>query len=192
VLTWQPKREERATTGSSVTWHVLGLRMGDQGGGGGWIRGATHLGAPCFLSCSLSCSLSRNPSSASCCLRRIRRRRRSQPNLLGLARVSIRGTGKTGHLPGRYAVGGSGGGGGVTGGGWWWWKQERTRGNIWSRAARFGEHAPGGHKRPLLPVPINAIMAQSAKALRTDLTCVRISCVLFFFCHILLLLLSNY
>ena len=124
-----------------------------------------------------------------CCLHQIRC---SQPNLLGLARVSIRGTGKTGHLPGRYAVGGSGGSGGVTGGGWWWWKQEHTCGNIWSCAARFGEHTPGGHKRPLLPVPINAIMAQSAKALRSDLTCVRILCVLFFFCHILLLLLSNY
>jgi hypothetical protein len=62
---WQPKREERATTGSSVTWHILGLRIGDQGGGGGWIRGATHLGAPCFLSCSLSCSLSQNLLSAS-------------------------------------------------------------------------------------------------------------------------------
>ena len=121
-----------------------------------------------------------------CCLCRIRR---SRPNLLGLARVSIHGTGKTGHLSGHYAVGG---GGGVMGGGWWWWKQERTCGNIWSRAARFGEHAPSGHKRPLLPVPINAIMAQSAKALQSDLTCVRILCVLFFFCHILLLLLSNY
>ena len=46
--------------GLSVTWHVLGLRMGDQGGGGRRIRGATHLGVPCFLSCSLFCSLSRN------------------------------------------------------------------------------------------------------------------------------------
>jgi hypothetical protein len=62
VLTWQPKRGQQATTGSSVTWHVVVLRADDEGGGGGQIRGATHLGAPCFLSCSLPCSLSPNPS----------------------------------------------------------------------------------------------------------------------------------
>ena len=151
--------------GSSVTWHVLGMRMGDQGGGGGRIRGATHLGAPCFLSCSLSCSLSRNLSSASL----LRLLSSSNPSFaaesawLGSREHSRDGknwaltwalrSGQRWQRWQRY------------GGGWWWWKQERTRGNIWSHAARFGKHAPGGHKRPLLPVPINAIMAQSAKVL---------------------------
>jgi hypothetical protein len=124
-----------------------------------------------------------------CCLRRIRRRRRSRPNLLGLARVSIRGTGKTGHLPGRYTVGSGGSGGtlwGAGGGG----GSKSVRVATFGHAARFGEHAPGGHKRPLLPVPLNAIMAQLAKALRIDLTtlCSNLVYAVFFLSYIIIII----
>ena len=77
---------------------------------------------------------------------------------------------------------------------WWWWKEQWTRGHVWSRVARFGEHAPSGHKRPLVPLAINAVVAQLARTL----IFVPISLCLnlmsaFFFCDILLLLLiSNY
>ena len=47
-----------------MTWHVVGLQTGDEGGGGGQIRGTTHLGAPFSLSCSLSSLLSPNALSS--------------------------------------------------------------------------------------------------------------------------------
>jgi len=52
-----------------------------------------------------------------------------------------------------------------------------------SRAARFGRHAPGGHKRPLLPMPLIALMAQLAKALQTVpiILCSNLVCPVFFF-----------
>ena len=42
---------------------------------------------------------------------------------------------------------------------WWWWKEQWTHGHVWSRIARFGEHTPSGHKRPLVPLAINAVVA---------------------------------
>ena len=40
-----------------------------------------------------------------------------------------------------------------------------TCGHVWSHVARFGKHAPSGHKRPLVPLAINAVMAQLARML---------------------------
>jgi len=89
--------------------------------------------------------------------------------------------------------GGGGGGSGDTGGGM---VVVEARVYAWqrlSRAARFGGHAPGGHKRPLLPMPLIALMAQLAKALQTVLIilCLNLVCAFFFFSLILLLLLLN-
>ena len=77
---------------------------------------------------------------------------------------------------------------------WWWWKEQWMHGHVWSCIARFGEHVPSGHKRPLVPLAINAVVAQLSRTL----IFVPISLCLnlmsaFFFCDILLLLLiSNY
>ena len=48
---------------------------------------------------------------------------------------------------------------------WWWWKEQWTRGHVWSHIARFGKHALSGHKRPPVPLAINAVVVQLARTL---------------------------
>ena len=59
-----------------------------------------------------------------------------------------------------------------------------------SHAARFGRHTPVGHKRPLLPLPTNTIMAQLAKALQTiPITlCLNLVHAVFFFPYIIIII----
>ena len=47
----------------------------------------------------------------------------------------------------------------VPGAGWWWWEEKCTRGIVWSHTAQFGGYVPDGHKGPLKPMAINAIVA---------------------------------
>ena len=80
------------------------------------------------------------------------------------------------------------------GAGWWWWKEQWTCGHVWSHVAQFGKHVPSGHKRPLVPLAINAVMAQLARMLIfVPISLCSNLMSAFFFCDILLLLLlSNY
>ena len=61
-----------------------------------------------------------------------------------------------------------------------------------SCAARFGGHTPGGHKRPLLPTPTNAIMAQLAKALQIVPITLHLNlvCAVFFFSYIIIIIIK--
>ena len=61
-----------------------------------------------------------------------------------------------------------------------------------SRAALFGGHASGGHKRPLLPMPLIALMAQLAKVLQTVpiILCSNLVCAVFFFPYIIIIIIK--
>ena len=65
VLTWHTKRQ-RQRLAPTVTWHVVGLWMRDEVGGGGQQGGATHLWTPFpgLLALPMSSSSS-NPSLSS-------------------------------------------------------------------------------------------------------------------------------
>ena len=65
VLTWHTKRQQQQLA-PMVTWHVVGLWMRDEVGGGGQRGGATHLWTPFpgLLALPTSSSSS-NPSSSS-------------------------------------------------------------------------------------------------------------------------------
>ena len=152
----------------------MGLQTGDEGGGGGQIQGTTHLGAPFSLSCSLSSSLSpnalsslsSNPSFMAEMLwladmatvmvvvdddggGAVLLSLSLNPLLLLLSLLSLNplllllllllllvlllllsGGGGSGGTGGRMVVVG----------------EKCTCGIVWSCIARFGRHAPGGHK----------------------------------------------
>ena len=97
TLTWQPTRERWMTMRSSVTWHVVGLRIDGEGGVGGRSGLQLTWGHP-FTSparCPARC-----PGRCRRIHCRCRRIRRSRPKRLAWARVSIRGKGRTRYLPG--------------------------------------------------------------------------------------------
>jgi hypothetical protein len=65
VLTWHTKRQ-RQRLAPMVTWHIVGLWMRDEVGGGGQRGGATHLWTPFpGLLVLPTSSSSSNPSSSS-------------------------------------------------------------------------------------------------------------------------------
>ena len=47
----------------------------------------------------------------------------------------------------------------VPGAGWQWWQEKCMHGIVWSCTAQFGGYVPDGHKGPLNPMAINAIVA---------------------------------
>jgi hypothetical protein len=190
VLTWHTKRWRRLAP--TVTWHVVGLWMRDEVGGGGQ-RGVQLTCGPRFLVCSRS--LRRRAL-------RIRHRRRGlriqrcHCLRIGCRRRALEVAASLGlrwwRRCGRRRGGGGGDGDegtgmvmvvvrrkGTT------WQRLNPRYSIWEVA---GRGAGIGNMLTLFPVPENAVVVQYARALLIYMTSGSIPQHCTFFCLLLLIL----